>query len=121
MRGDDYGKCWGYWTSEFGTINQAWHLWSYESLDARTHARAALAKNERWNKEYVPVVQPMLQRQDIRFLNPVVGRSAAGAGRRLRTADLPHASRQGRPMGAGVQGNHAGSAEIFEIRRHLDR
>ena len=34
--------------------------------------REALSKNERWTKEYVPVVQPMLQRQDIRFLNPVV-------------------------------------------------
>ena len=72
VRGDDYGKCWGYWTSEFGQINQAWHLWSYASLDERTRMREALSKNERWNKEYVPVVQPMLQRQDVRFLNPVV-------------------------------------------------
>src|ERR1700759_627245 len=72
VRGDEYGKCWGYWTSEFGMLNQAWHLWSYASLDERTQMREALSKNERWNREYVPVVQPMLQRQDIRFLNPVV-------------------------------------------------
>ena len=72
VRGDDYGKCHGYWTAEFGQLNQAWHLWSYASLDERTRLREALSKNERWTKEYVPVVQPMLQRQDIRFLNPVV-------------------------------------------------
>jgi hypothetical protein len=72
VRGDDYGKCWGYWTSEFGMLNQAWHLWSYESLDERARMREALSKNERWIREYVPVVQPMLQRQDVRFLNPVV-------------------------------------------------
>jgi NIPSNAP len=72
VRGDDYGKCWGYWTSEFGVLNQAWHLWSYESLDQRTRMREALSKNERWTREYVPAVQPMLQRQDVRFLNPVV-------------------------------------------------
>jgi hypothetical protein len=47
-------------------------LWSYASLDERTRMREALSKNERWTKEYTPVVQPMLQRQDIRFLNPVV-------------------------------------------------
>jgi NIPSNAP len=72
VRGDDYGKCWGYWTSEFGMLNQAWHLWSYASLDERTRMREALSGNERWTREYTPVVQPMLQRQDIRFLNPVV-------------------------------------------------
>jgi hypothetical protein len=72
VRGDDYGKCHGYWTTEFGQLNQAWHLWSYASLDERTRSRDALSNNARWTKEYVPVVQPMLQRQDIRFLNPVV-------------------------------------------------
>lgn len=81
IRGDEYGKCHGYWTAEFGQLNQAWHLWSYASLDERTRMREALSKNERWNKEYVPVVQPMLQRQDIRFLNPVVEmKPPVGAG-----------------------------------------
>ena len=50
VRGDDYGKCWGYWTAEFGQLNQAWHLWSYASLDERTRMREALSKNERWNE-----------------------------------------------------------------------
>ena len=72
IRGNDYGVNHGYWTSEFGTLNQIWHLWSYESLDAREELRQKLAKNERWTKEYVPVIRPFLQRQDIRFLRPEI-------------------------------------------------
>src|SRR5713101_2426806 len=70
LRGDDYGKCHGYWTAEFGTVNQVSHLWSFASLDERTRMYAELGKNERYNKEYRPPVLPLLQRQDIRFLNP---------------------------------------------------
>ncbi len=72
IRGNDYGVNHGYWTSEFGTLNQIWHLWSYASLDAREESRQKLAKNERWTKEYVPVIRPFLQRQDIRFLKPEI-------------------------------------------------
>jgi hypothetical protein len=71
VRGDDYGKCHGYWTAEFGQLNQVWHLWSYASLDDRATQRDALAQNKRWTTEYVPNVRPLLMRQDIRFLNPV--------------------------------------------------
>ena len=53
VRGQDYGTNHGYWTSEFGALNQIWHLWSYPSLDERASAcRGELAKNERWTKEY---------------------------------------------------------------------
>lgn len=71
VRGDEYGKCHGYWTAEFGLLNQVWHLWSYDSLDDRARQRERLAQNKRWTGEYVPNVQPLLIRQDIRFLNPV--------------------------------------------------
>lgn len=73
VRGQDYGTCHGYWTSEFGSLNQVWHLWSYGSLDERARLRDELAKNKRWTTEYVPNVRPLLARQDIRFLNPVHG------------------------------------------------
>jgi len=59
--------------AEFGSLNQVWHLWSYASLDERKRVQGELAKNERWTKEYVPNVRPLLARQDIRFLNPVYG------------------------------------------------
>lgn len=71
VRGNDYGLCHGYWTAEFGQLNQVWHLWSYSSLDERARMRDALAQNKRWTSEYVPNVRPLLMRQDIRFLNPV--------------------------------------------------
>lgn len=73
VRGDHYGICHGYWTAEFGTLNQVWHLWSYDSLDERTRLRGELAKNPRWTNEYVAAVRPLLARQDIRLLNPIYG------------------------------------------------
>jgi hypothetical protein len=73
VRGQNYGTNHGYWVAEFGSLNQVWHLWSYASLDERARLRDELAKNERWTKEYVPNVRPLLVRQDIRFLNPVYG------------------------------------------------
>jgi NIPSNAP len=73
VRGQNYGTNHGYWVAEFGDLNQVWHLWSYASLDERERMRVELSKNERWNKEYVPNVRPLLARQDIRFLNPVHG------------------------------------------------
>ncbi len=71
VRGNAYGVNHGYWTSEFGTLNQVWHLWSFDSLDERARLRAELQKNERWTQEYVPQITPLMQRQDIRLLNPV--------------------------------------------------
>lgn len=72
VRGNDYGVNHGYWTSEFGTLNQIWHLWSYDSLAERTRLRAELAKNQRWTTEYIPAIRPLMVRQDIRLLNPVI-------------------------------------------------
>ncbi len=71
VRGNDYGVNRGYWTTEFGTLNQVWHLWEYESLDERARLRVELGKNQRWTSEYVPNIRPLLARQEIRFLNPV--------------------------------------------------
>jgi hypothetical protein len=70
-RGDSCGTCMGYWTAEFGMLNQVWHLWRYDSLNDRARLRAQLTQNARWTTEFVPNVQPLLMRQDIRFLSPV--------------------------------------------------
>src|SRR5438094_367623 len=40
IRGDKYGKFEGGWTTEFGTLNQYVHLWSYPDLNEREAARA---------------------------------------------------------------------------------
>ena len=70
-RGNNYGVNHGYWTTEFGALNQIWHIWSYESLNERERLRGELAKNETWTKEYVPRIRPLLERQDIRFIHPM--------------------------------------------------
>jgi hypothetical protein len=71
-RGQNYGVNIGYWTSEFGQLNQIWHLWKYDSLNERERLRGELQKNEKWVKEYVPTIKPLIQRQDLRVLNAVV-------------------------------------------------
>ena len=72
IRGNDYGLNQGYWTSDIGTLNQIWHLWSYESLDAREALRQKLAKNDAWINEYVAKIRGLIQKQQIRFLSPVL-------------------------------------------------
>ena len=69
IRGDEYGKLEGYWTTEIGPLNQVMHLWSYRDLEERARLRTELAKNPRWHKEYTPLIYPLLVRQDIRLLN----------------------------------------------------
>ena len=72
IRGDDYGKLEGYWLTEIGPLNQVMHLWSYADLNDRHRLRGELAKNERWAKEYIPLVRKHLVRQDIRLLDPIL-------------------------------------------------
>ena len=91
-RGNNYGVNHGYWTAEFGALNQIWHLWKYDSHDERTRLRGELAKNKDWTEKYVPIVRP---------LHPAPGPAAdERRGRhqavrrhhrqRLRAAHLPH-------------------------------
>ena len=72
IRGDDYGTLEGYWLTEIGPLNQVMHLWSYSDLNERQRLRGELAKNERWSKEYIPLVRERLIRQDIRLLDPIL-------------------------------------------------
>jgi NIPSNAP protein len=71
VRGDNYGKLEGYWFTEIGPLNQVMHMWSYASYDERTRLRGELAKNPRWNNEYIPLIRPIVVRQDIRLLNAI--------------------------------------------------
>jgi hypothetical protein len=71
IRGNDYGKLEGYWSSEIGPLNQVMHLWSYSDFAERARLRAELAKNPRWTSEYTPLIYPLLMRQDVRLLNAI--------------------------------------------------
>ena len=71
VRGDNYGKLEGYWSTEIGPLNQVMHMWSYNDLNERAKLRAELAKNPRWTGEYTPLIFPLLLRQDVRLLNAI--------------------------------------------------
>ena len=43
-RGNNYGVNHGYWTAEFGALNQIWHLWKYDSLNDRERLRGELRR-----------------------------------------------------------------------------
>src|SRR5258708_30852729 len=71
-RGNNFGVNHGYWTAEFGALNQIWHLWKYDSLNDRERLRGELMKNKDWTGKYVPTIRPLIQRQDLRVMNPAV-------------------------------------------------
>jgi NIPSNAP protein len=70
IRGDRYGKLLCYWSTELGPLNQVVHLWEFTDLAARTVARAGLAKDDRWVKEYLPASGPLLEAQENMILTP---------------------------------------------------
>jgi hypothetical protein len=70
IRGDRYGKLEGFWTTEFGLLNQVVHLWSYADLNERDRLRAELGKNEEWTKSYLSQTRPMVLAQENKILAP---------------------------------------------------
>ncbi|PYM19076.1 MAG: NIPSNAP family protein [Candidatus Rokuibacteriota bacterium] len=71
IRGNDYGKFEGGFTTEFGTLNQYVHLWSYPDLNERERLRGELAKNQAWATEYVAKIRPLLLHQQNKILSSV--------------------------------------------------
>jgi len=72
IRGDNFGKLEGYWVTEIGPLSQVMHRWSYSDLNERARLRAELAKNQRWGSDYLPLIRPLLMRQDIRLMNALI-------------------------------------------------
>ena len=92
VRGDNYGKLEGSWTTEFGTLNQYVHLWSYPDLNERERLRSELAKNETWTKEYLPQIRPLMIAQQNKIMSAVIPmKPPADAGHvyELRTYRTP--------------------------------
>ncbi|HWX47479.1 MAG TPA: NIPSNAP family protein [Roseomonas sp.] len=63
------GRMVGYYTTEFGPLNQVIHLWAYESLQERTERRARLLADPAW-KAYAAKVRPMVITQENKLLLP---------------------------------------------------
>ncbi|KAF7664321.1 hypothetical protein LDENG_00179620 [Lucifuga dentata] len=54
----------GYWTVEYGGLNQVFHIWKYDSYSQRAAVRAALAQDPMWMSDYISKASPMLTSQD---------------------------------------------------------
>ena len=73
IRGDRFGKFEGAWSTEFGTLNQYVHLWSYADAGDRQRQRAELGKDERWKNEFLAATRSMVLVQENKLLFPVEG------------------------------------------------
>ena len=71
IRGDKFGMQEGAWSTEFGTLNQYVHLWSYADLGERERLRKELSAYEPWAKEYIPQIRPFMLKQENKILSPV--------------------------------------------------
>lgn len=49
IQSEHLGKPFGYFSTEFGPLNQIVHLWAYEDFADRARRRAALQADPRWN------------------------------------------------------------------------
>ena len=108
IRGNNYGKLEGYWFSEIGALNQVLHMWSFSDLNERARLRGELAKNSRWTGEYIPLIRPLLVRQDVRLLNalrPPVAPATTGNVYELRNY-------RAKPLGAVRQWAEAFTAAL---------
>ena len=108
IRGDNFGKLEGYWFTEIGPLNQVMHMWSYSDLNERARLRGELAKNARWTSEYIPLIRPILLRQEVRLLNVLrapVAPSSTGNIYELRNY-------RAKPLGAVRQWTEAFTAAL---------
>lgn len=63
------GRMVGYYTVEFGTLNQIVHLWAYENLEEREQRRCLLLADSQW-QSYVRKMMPLLMHQESMILKP---------------------------------------------------
>jgi len=83
IRGNEYGRLVGAWTSDIGQLNEYYHLWEYPDPNERVRLRAALQQVPGWQSEYLAASRGMVvaQRNSILALDEDIGlRSVEGAG-----------------------------------------
>ena len=63
------GRLIGYFTTEFGALNQVVHMWAYDSFEERAKRRKQLFQDPRW-LEFIPKVRPLIVSQESKILMP---------------------------------------------------
>ena len=64
------GKLFGYFSTEFGPLNQVIHMWAYESLEERTRRRALLMQDQKW-LAFLTKLRPLIEKQENKLLIPM--------------------------------------------------
>ena len=59
----------GYYSTEFGPLNQVIHMWGYESFEDRARRRAELVKSPGW-QTYLPMNRDKIVSQENKLLVP---------------------------------------------------
>jgi hypothetical protein len=83
-------------------------MWSFSDLNERTRLRAELFENARWSGEYIPLIRPLLVRQEVRLLNairPLVAPASTGNIYELRNY-------RAKPLGGAQQWADAFTAAL---------
>jgi hypothetical protein len=63
------GRMLGYYSTEFGPLNQIIHLWAYKDLADRARRRAELGGHPGW-KAYLAKIRPLIVSQENKLLQP---------------------------------------------------
>ena len=60
----------GYYTTEFGGINEIIHMWRYDTLEERAQKRKALFEDAQW-LEFVKEIAPLVETQENAILRDI--------------------------------------------------
>ena len=63
------GRLIGWYTTDFGQLNQSIHVWGYDTYTERERRRAALNADHKWNN-FVPKILPLVLRLENKILIP---------------------------------------------------
>ncbi len=70
-RADTFGRLEGHFVAESGILDRIVTIWSYDDFAARAERRRELAKNERWTREFLPRIDPLILAKHTSVLNPM--------------------------------------------------
>ncbi|MBU8546656.1 MULTISPECIES: NIPSNAP family protein [Roseomonadaceae] len=134
VRGDRYGQLLGFWANEVGAANAVVNLWRHGTLETRKALRQQLEALPAWRERYLAGVRPLMLRQVVRFLDPVLPLAApASPGPNLYEQRLFQArpgeagalaealAREGEPGQIAVWTSFAGPInEVVQLLAHAD-